>query len=141
MEAKETAKLAKKIILGKEKPAPILRFLCWFTIIWDSLIALWMAGSGVLITIKKETFLENEILKDFTSEFCFVFAFLHAISLLSTILMYRKKRIGFSLYVISNIAMLVALFIYIENFRSDYLTVTFTLVLIGLFATRLKKMV
>ena len=141
MDTKETAKLAKKIILGKEKPAPILRFLCWFTIIWDSLIGIWMAGSGLVFMIKKEPFTNNDLLKDFNQEFCFTYASIHLISLFSAVLMYRKKRNGFFIYAAANIAMPVTLFIYVEGFRSDYLIVVFTILMIGLFATRLKKMV
>jgi EamA domain-containing membrane protein RarD len=140
VETKETVQLAKKIILGNNKPAPILRFLCWFTLVWDSIIAIWMTGSGFFFMIKKENFSNNDLLKDFNQEFCFTYAFIHGISLLSAILMYRMKRIGFFIYAAANIAMLVTLFIYIDNFRSDYLIVTFTLLMIGLFATRLKKM-
>lgn len=141
MDTKKTASIAKKIILGKHKPAPILRILCWFTIIWDTIIALWMLGSGFVFLMKNESFSSNDLLKDFNQEFCFTYAFIHGVSLLSAILMYRMKRLGFYIYSISNITMLVVLFIYVEKFRSDYLIVTFTLLMIGLFATRLKKMV
>ena len=141
METKKTAAIAKNIILGKHKPAPILRLLCWFTIIWDTVISVWMLGSGLLFIVKNEGFTNNDLLKDFNQEFCFTYAFIHGVSLLSAILMYRMKRIGFFIYTASNIAMLVTLFIYIERFRSDYLIVTFTLLMIGLFATRLKRMI
>ena len=140
METKKTTQLAKKIILGKHKPAPILRFLCWFTLIWDTIIGVYMLGSGLVFMLKNETTSGYEFLKDFNQEFCFTYAFLHAISLFSAILMYRMKRIGFFIYTGANLAMLVTLFIYIKGFRSDYLIVTFTLLMIGLFATRLIKM-
>jgi len=140
METNKTTKIAKRIILGKHKPAPILRFLCWFTLVWDTIIALYMAGSGVVFMIKNIDFSSHSILKDFNQEFCFTYAFLHAVSLFSAILMYRMKRLGFFIYTGANIAMLVTLFVYLEGFRSDYLIVAFTLLMIGLFATRLKKM-
>ena len=140
MEIKKTASIVKKIILGENKPTPILRFLCWFTIVWDTIILLYMVVSGLIFMIKIGDFSNNELLKDFNQEFCFTYAFVHGISLLSAILMYRMKRIGFFIYTATNIAMLVVLFIYIDGFRSDYLIVTFTLFMIGLFATRLKKM-
>lgn len=140
MEIKKPASFVKKIILGKNKPAPILRFLCWFTIIWDILITVYMAGSGLVFLMESQSFSNNELLKDFNQEFCFTYAFIHGISLLSAILMYRMKRIGFFVYAIANSAMLITLFMYVERFRSDYITVTFSLIMIGLFATRAKKM-
>ena len=140
METKKTVKIVKYLILGKHKPTPILRVLCWFTIIWDTLIAVYMAGSGLLFLMESQSFSNNELLKDFNQEFCFTYSFIHGISLISAILMYRMKRTGFFIYVTANIAMLITLFIYIERFRSDYITVSFTLIMIGLFATRLKKM-
>ncbi|MDB4089404.1 hypothetical protein N9544_07240 [Flavobacteriales bacterium] len=74
METKKTAAIAKNIILGKHKPAPILRLLCWFTIIWDSIIALWMLVSGLVFIVKNEGFSSNDLLKNFNQEFCFTYA-------------------------------------------------------------------
>ena len=140
MENKKIASVAKRIVLGKNKPTPILRFICWFTIIWDLLIMLYMLGSGLFILVSGGNIWENSLLKGFSQNFCFFYAALHGGSLLSAILMYRLKKSGFILYSISNITMVVSTYIFIETLRADYFQIGFTLLMIGLFATQLKKL-
>lgn len=140
METKKVTKLAKQVILGKNKPTPILRFLCWFTLIWDSLLALYFGGSGLVFLLSQESFSANPILKDFTKEFCFTLAGLHVVSLFSATLMYRLKRNGFFLYLFSNLAMVVLPFFYLKGYTADYIVVVFTLTLIALFASQYKKL-
>jgi hypothetical protein len=140
METKKIASFTKRIILGKHKPTPILRFLCWLSIIWDTAIGIYMTATGVLFMIRGNNFSENYFLEDFTQNFCFTYAALHGVSLLGTILMYRVKKSGFWLYSIGNIALAVSAFVFVESLEIDYLYVSFTLIMIGLFATQLKKM-
>ncbi len=140
METKKVASVTKRIVLGKNKPTPILRFLCWFTIIWDIAIGIYMGATGVIFMIRGENFSENSMLKDFTQNFCFTYAALHGVSFLAAILMYRLKRNGFILYSIVNIGMVVSTFIFVESLRADYVQIAFTLIMIGLFATQLKKL-
>ena len=140
METKKVTKVAKRVVLGKNKPTLILRFLCWFTMIWSTIIGLYMLVNGLLISINGNSFSEESMLSDFTKEFCFTYAILHGFSVLSAILMYRLKRNGFILYSIANIGVVVSTFIFIESLRADYFQIGFTLLMIGLFATQLKKM-
>jgi len=131
-------KLAKRIILGKNKPTPLLLFLCWFTIIWSVICAFFMFAFGAFELIKPS---ENAIagIENFTPKFSFIYGSLHLISLLSAILMYRLKKIGFFLYFFSNIAMVVLPTFYLKE-KVNYFLVAITLVLIGLFASQIKKM-
>lgn len=140
METKKVAKIAKKVVLGKNKPTPILRLLCWFTLIWDALVGLYMVTNGLLVSINGNSFSEESMLSDFTQQFSFTYAILHGVSLFSAILMYRLKKNGFILYCVANIAMVVSTFIFVETLQASYIQISFTLVMIGLFATQLRKM-
>lgn len=140
METKKATKLAKRVILGKNKPTPVLRFLCWLTLIWDALLALYFGGSGLVFLLSQGSFSTNPILKDFTKEFCFTLAGLHLVSLFSAALMYRLKRNGFFLYLFSNLAMVILPFFYLKGYTADYVVVVFSLILIGLFASQYKKL-
>ena len=140
METKKASGIAKRLILGKNKPSLILRILCWFSIIWDTILGIYFSGSGLVIMMSGIGFTENPILKDFTKEFCFSYASLHLLSLCAAILLYRQKKSGFYLYVITNLILMVIPFFYLENYSADYVVVIFTLLLIGLFASQFKKL-
>ena len=132
--------LIKRIVLGKNKPSPFLRFICCFSMIWDVLLALYMLATAVIILIRGPQFPANSILQDFTAKFCFSYAILHGVSLLAAILLYRQKKIGFWLYLLSNVALVVSTFIFLKTLKADYIQITFTLFMIGLFGTQWKKL-
>jgi len=140
MEINNKLSLAKRIILGKNKPSAFLRFLCWFSIIWDVLLALYMLATAVVILIRGAQFRENSMLQDFTTKFCFTYAILHGVSLLAAILLYRQKKFGFWLYLISNVGLVVSTFIFLDTLKADYVQITFTLVMIGLFGSQWRKL-
>jgi len=140
MNKKQTAKIAKSVILGKNKPTLILRFLCWFTIIWDGVLMLYFMGSGLVFWISKVSFEDHPLLHGFTKEYCFTLAIIHFISLFAAILMYRLKKNGFYIYIVANISLVVAPFYYLESIQVDYIVVVFTLAMIGLFASQFKKL-
>ena len=140
METEIKPSLIKRIVLGKNKPSAFLRFLCWFTFIWDILLILYMLATAAIILIRGSKFSEDSVLNDFTTQFCFVYAALHGISLLAAILLYRQKKFGFWLYLLSNVALVVSTFLFLETLKADYIQITFTLVMIGLFATQWKRL-
>lgn len=140
MEINSKPSLAKRIILGKNKPSAFLRFLCWFSIIWDVLLALYMLATAVVILIGGAQFGENSMLQDFTTKFCFTYAILHGVSLLAGILLYRQKKFGFWLYLISNVGLVVSTFIFLDTLKADYVQITFTLIMIGLFGSQWRKL-
>lgn len=140
METEIKPSLVKRIILGKNKPSAFLRFLCWFTLIWDALLVLYMLATAAIILIRGSQFSENSILQDFTTQFCFTYAALHGLSLFAAILIYRQKKFGFWLYLLSNVALVVSTFIFLETLQADYIQITFTLVMIGLFGTQWKRL-
>lgn len=140
METEIKPSLVKRIILGKNKPSAFLRFLCWFTLIWDALLVLYMLATAAIILIRGSQFSENSILQDFTIQFCFTYAALHGLSLFAAILIYRQKKFGFWLYLLSNVALVVSTFIFLETLQADYIQITFTLVMIGLFGTQWKRL-
>ena len=140
METESKPSIIKRIILGKHKPSAFLRFLCWFTLIWDLLLILYMMATAIIILIRESTFSEDSVLQGFTTQFCFTYAVLHGFSLLSAILLYRQKKIGFWLYLASNMTLVVSTFLFLETLKADYIQIAFTLVMIGLFATQWKKL-
>ena len=137
---KAGARLAKRIILGKEKPPVMLRTLSWFTIVWSLLIALFMIGAGLYAYLESDFLSQNSELADFTPKFCFSYATLHGLSLISGILTYRKKLSGFYLYLISNVLMVILPFVLLNDARFELVPVVFTLIMIGLYFTQVKKM-
>ena len=137
---KPAVRLTKRIVLGKHQPPKILRFLCWFTIIWSSIIAIFMLVTGVFTASHQSIVDGNELLQQFPKEFKYLYGFTHLISVLSAILMYRLNKTGFYLYCISNIAVTVYPFIYLSSAGASYVQIAFTLIMIGLFATQVKKM-
>lgn len=130
----------KNIILGKNKPKPLLRFLCWATLIWDVFMAGYMLATAVVILIRGSEFTEKTVLQDFTAKFCFTYAILHILSLISAILLYRQKKIGFWLYSISNIGLVISTFVYLQELKADYIQIGATAIMIGLFATQWNKL-
>lgn len=142
MEQKNKAgiRLAKRIVLGKEKPPVVLRVLSWFTIIWSSLIAIFMIASGLYAYLESDFLAQNSALADFTPKFCFSYATLHGLSLFSGILTYRKKLSGLYLYIITNVSMVILPFVLLNNQQFDIVPVAFTLIMIGLYFTQIKKM-
>ena len=140
MDKKQTIKIAKNILLGKNKPSAILRFLCWFTLIWDGLLLLYFFSSAIVFWVSDISFSDNPLLEGFTKEFCFTLGVIHSVSFLSAALMYRLKKTGFYLYVIANISLVVAPFIYLNSIKADYIVVVFTLIMIGLFISQFKKL-
>ena len=137
---KAGVRLAKRILLGKEKPPVILRTLSWFTIIWSSLIAVFMIGAGLYAYLESDFLAQNSELADFTPKFCFSYAALHGLSLISGILTYRRKLAGLYLYIVSNILMIILPFVLLNNAQFELIPVAFTLILVGLFLTQVKKM-
>lgn len=137
---KAGARLAKRIILGKEKPPVILRVLSWFTIIWGVLVAIFMVGAGIYAYIESDFLSHTNGLADFTPKFCFSYATLHGLSIFSGILTYRKKLSGFYLYIISNVLMVVLPFVLLNNAQFELIPVAFTLIMVGLYSTQYKKM-
>lgn len=137
---KAGARLAKRIILGKQKPPVVLRVLSWFTIIWSFLIAVFMAGAGLYAYLESDFLSQTNGLADFTPKFCFSYATLHGLSLFSGILTYRKKLSGFYLYVITNVLMVILPFVLLNNAQFELIPVVFTLIMIGLYFTQYNKM-
>ena len=131
-------RLVKRIVLGKNKPPSLLRFLCWFTILWSTLCALFMFGIGGYELITKTETNSIDLIKNFTTKFYFYYGSLHIISIGSAILMYRLKKIGVYLYTLSNIGMIVLPYFYLGE-KTNYLLVGITLILIGLFLSQWKK--
>jgi hypothetical protein len=142
---KAGVRLAKRIILGKQKPPVVLRSLSWFTIGWSTLIGLFMVLAGVYAYIENADLTKIDALNDFTAKFCFSYAILHGLSIFSGILTYRKKRSGFYLYCISNISMVILPYIllnvsFLEDSQSTLIPIVFTVIMIALYLTQIKKM-
>lgn len=133
-------RLAKRIILGKEQPPVVLKYLSWFTIVWSFLIAIFMVLAGFYAYLENDSISAIDGLSDFTPKFCFSYATLHGLSLFSAILTYRKKKLGLYLYIITNTLMIILLFVLLNTEQFEIIPVIFTLVMIGLFLTQAKKM-
>ena len=132
-------RLAKRIVLGKNKPTPLLRFLSWGTIIWSTICALFLLGTGIFELMFESKDNSQININNLPSKFLFIYAFTHLISILSGILLYRLKKIGFYLYFLSNITMVVLPTFYIGE-KVNYFIVSITLIIIGLFTTQWKKL-
>jgi hypothetical protein len=90
--------------------------------------------------IRGTRFSEDSVLSDFMTLFFFVFGALNGVSLLASFLLYRQKKFGFWLYLLSNVALIVSTFLLLETLQADYIPISFTFVLIGLFGTQWRRL-
>ncbi len=137
---KAGARLLKRIILGKTPPPKFIKSLTIFTIIWSSILGLLFGLLGIYAWIDKEYLQETIQFNDFTPKFCFSYALLHALSIIGAVLIYRLKRNGFYLYTIANICMVILPFFMLNNYEITLIHAGFTVIMILLYLTQLKKL-
>lgn len=67
-------------------------------------------------------------------------AILFGVSLAGAILMYRLRKVGFHLYTVAQILLLILPLYYMPGFKSDFSNITITTVFILIYATNLRIM-
>lgn len=133
-------RLAKRILLGKQKPNKFMIILTWFSIGWSTLCGIFFLLAGVYALIDYNHIKSMDALKDYTPKYCFSIALLHGLTILSALIMYRMKSLGFYLYTGISIVMLMLPFFFLNITNFSFIPFVFTFVMIGLYATQLKKM-
>lgn len=101
---KRNLRLLKRMVLGKQKPPMLLRVFSWSFLAWDLLMIIgfvFIALTGSIAGL----FDGNKGLGALSPKDFYVYALLHAISLLGVILMYRRKVFGFYIFSVANIGM------------------------------------
>ena len=61
-------------------------------------------------------------------------------SLISAILLYRLKKTGFYLYLLSNLVLVILPYFYLKSLTNELIPIIYTLTMIGLWATQFKKL-
>lgn len=138
-QAKST-RLAKRLLLGKQKPNKFMILLTWFSIGWSTLCCIFFLLAGIYALIDYNQLKSMDAFKDFTPKYCFLIATLHGLTILSVLIMYRMKSLGFYIYTSISIVMLMMPFFLLNITKFSFLPFIFTFVMIGLYATQLKKM-
>jgi hypothetical protein len=132
---KQNLKYIVKLLLGKTTPPFLLKWLCYFFLAWDTLmIVFWM-----IIAIGKSIMNLGAGYVKFVN-FGYTFAFLHFISIIGVLLLWRKKLTGFYIFTASNITMIIVTFFVSNSVSSlEIIAVFFTFISIGLFALNWNK--
>lgn len=94
--------------------------------------------------IKKSPFSKDvpgiEALTNASIWFYILNSILFGISLTGAIIMYRLRKVGFHLYTVAQIMLLIIPMIYMQGFKTDFSNITITTVFILIYATHLRIM-
>lgn len=136
-------KVAKQVILGKEKPPFLLRTVCSITFTWSGIMMLFLSLSGLVAFISGKDLFDIEMFQGTTPKLFLSYAALHFLMILGAVLMWRLNKSGFYLYTFASITTLVFLylnFLHFDDFNwKDIVVFSATLGLIALFGLHWKK--
>ncbi len=132
---KRNLRLAKRLILGKNKPPFFLRIVSWAFIIWSLLMTIYFLFNSLFHKFGVTQENADDNIDENTSKFFITYAFLHFIAMIGSILLYRKKLTGFYIFSITTILMPFWEYIILGEFSVFFLsTLIFSLASIILFA-------
>lgn len=136
---------------AKEAPQStgFLRFLCILTFLGSGLamFAYFIIGAfyDVFLSADMKALGEDEqelirIMLSAGKMFFLLSAFLYALSLFGSILMWKLRKIGFHLYSLAQIMLLILPLLYIHGFRMPFVTILVTVTFIFGYSTFLRSM-
>jgi hypothetical protein len=136
---------------AKEAPQStgFLRFLCILTFLGSGLamFAYFIIGAFYDVFLSAEMKPlgedEQELIRMMLSAgkiFFLLSAFLYALSLFGSILMWKLRKIGFHLYSLAQIMLLILPLLYIHGFRMPFVTILVTVTFIFGYSTFLRSM-
>ena len=136
---------------AKEAPQStgFLRFLCILTFLGSGLamFAYFIIGAfyNVFLSADMKALGEDEqelirIMLSAGKMFFLLSAFLYALSLFGSILMWKLRKIGFHLYSLAQIMLLILPLLYIHGFRMPFVTILVTVTFIFGYSTFLRSM-
>jgi hypothetical protein len=131
---KRNLRLLKRIVLGKNPPPVYLKVITWIFLGWS--LAMIIAYLFMALTFKIGNAVTDtmSLMDALTPKYFFTYALVHCAALVGTILMYRKKILGFYIFSIATILMPFWEFIIKRTFQFHVYVFLFSLVSIGLFA-------
>lgn len=138
---KRNLRLAKRIVLGKQQPPKLLMILCLLFMGWDLLMILGFGfiglGGSIMDVFDSSAGAKN----DLTPRYFYTYAFLHLISLVGGVLMYRRRLTGFYIFAGVNIVMPFWAAIITKKWEFEIWWMIFSLLAIALFAINWNKFI
>jgi hypothetical protein len=132
---KQNLKYLLNLLLGKSTPPFLIKWLCYFFLAWDTLLIIFW----IIIAVGKSIMNLGAGYVKFVN-FGYTFAFLHFISIIGVLLLWRKKLTGFYIFTASNTTMIIVTFFVSNSVSSlEIIAVFFTFISIGLFALNWNK--
>lgn len=134
-------RLIKRMILGKKNPSLFLRIICIASFIWSLIVILALLGVLFLIYVSPEAPVLED-LNGLSNRFYISYAGLHGLAILGTILIWRKKLMGFYLFSIVSLLMpfWISFFLPVFSFNFYWLVPSVTFIaLFGLNWLAFKK--
>ncbi len=132
---KQNLKYLGGLLLGKSQPPFLLKWLCYYFLVWDILLMVFY----MLVGIGKTLFNIGNSDPNFQN-YGYAFSLFHLISFIGVLLLWRKKLIGFYIFSIINLGMILLTFIISPIMTSLSITAIFyTVISIGLFALNWNK--
>lgn len=136
---------------AKEAPQStgFLKFLCILTFLGSGLamMAYFIIGAfyDVFLSADMKPLGEDEqelirLMLSAGKTFFLLSAFLYALSLYGAILMWKLRKIGFHLYSLAQIVLLILPLLYIQGFRMPFVTILVTVTFIFGYSTFLRSM-
>ena len=135
-------------------PSPVKRpggltVICIFTFIFSGLSSISFLFCSLYYTYLPELIKNSPFSKDVPGIdalthasiwFYILNAILYGISLSGAIVMFRLRKVGFHLYTVSQILLLIIPLVYMPGFKSDFSNITITTVFILIYASHLRIM-
>lgn len=125
-------RLIKRIILGKKNPSLFLRIVCFASFFWSLIIILALVGLLFLIYVTPEAPVLDD-LNGLSNRFYISYIGLHGLAILGTILMWRKKIVGFYLFSMVSLLMPFWMSFFLPVFSFNFYWLIPSLVFIALF--------
>ncbi len=140
---KKWFRFVRRLLFGKETPPKLLKLLCWILFSWDVLILVGSLGLMSMFLFIPKVIQKNKGLSDTFGDagprFFMTFAILHLVSIVGVLQMWRLRSTGFYLILVSNFTMLAMPYLLLDEKDFSWQLATATAILVGLFASQLKK--
>lgn len=138
---KRNLRLLKRMVLGKQKPPKLLLVFCLFFLGWDLLMIIAFAFIGLGGSIMDVFDGSAGAKDDLTPRYFYTYAFLHIVSLVGGILMYRRRLTGFYIFAGVNLIMPFWASIITRTWNFEIWWLVYSVIAIALFALNWNKFI
>lgn len=125
-------RLIKRIIFGKKKPSLFLRVISIASIFWSLIFVVALLGLMFLIFMTPQAPVLDD-LNGLSNRFFASFIGLHGLAIIATVLMWRKKIIGFYVFTIVSLLLPFWMSFFLPVFSLNYYLLIPSIIFILLF--------